>query len=86
MVGPVGRLEVLDGATNLIPGRCELWLDIPSGDDTTRAAVADVMAAIDRIAWHLVSGAGHDAMMFNGRTDVGMLFVRSGNAGSVIAA
>jgi hypothetical protein len=75
---------VLDGATKVIPGRCELWLDIPSGDDTTRAAVVDVLAAIDRIGRHLVSGAGHDAVMF-GRTDVGMLFVRSGNAGSVIA-
>jgi N-carbamoyl-L-amino-acid hydrolase len=29
----------------------------------------------------LVSGAGHDAMMFDGITDVGMLFVRCGNDG-----
>jgi acetylornithine deacetylase/succinyl-diaminopimelate desuccinylase-like protein len=29
----------------------------------------------------LVSGAGHDAVMFDGITDVGMLFVRCGNDG-----
>lgn len=30
---------------------------------------------------YLVSGAGHDAVMFDGLTDVGMLFVRCGNGG-----
>lgn len=30
---------------------------------------------------HLVSGAGHDAIMFDGLTDIGMLFVRCGNGG-----
>src|SRR5262249_58385466 len=30
---------------------------------------------------HLPSGAGHDAMMFDGLTDVAMLFVRCGNGG-----
>ncbi len=30
---------------------------------------------------HLVSGAGHDAIMFGGLTDIGMLFVRCGNGG-----
>ena len=30
---------------------------------------------------HLPSGAGHDAVMFSGVTDVGMLFVRCGNGG-----
>ena len=29
----------------------------------------------------LVSGPGHDAVMFDGVTDVGMLFVRCGNGG-----
>ncbi len=29
----------------------------------------------------LPSGAGHDAVMFSGVTDVGMLFVRCGNGG-----
>jgi len=30
---------------------------------------------------HLPSGAGHDAMMFDGLTEIGMLFVRCGNGG-----
>jgi allantoate deiminase/N-carbamoyl-L-amino-acid hydrolase len=30
---------------------------------------------------HLPSGAGHDAVMFDGVTDIGMLFVRCGNGG-----
>jgi allantoate deiminase/N-carbamoyl-L-amino-acid hydrolase len=29
----------------------------------------------------LPSGAGHDAVMFDGVTDIGMLFVRCGNGG-----
>jgi acetylornithine deacetylase/succinyl-diaminopimelate desuccinylase-like protein len=29
----------------------------------------------------LLSGAGHDAVMFSGLTDIGMLFVRCGNDG-----
>ena len=110
-----------NGAINVIPGRCDLSLDIRAGDDATRdAAVADVLAeiaqdrrrrnvtieikeiqrgpavpcspdlqaqlaaAIERAGirpYHLPSGAGHDAVMFNGVTDVGMLFVRCGNGG-----
>ena len=51
LVGTVGRLSVPGGAINVIPGRCELSLDIRAADDTTRdAAVADVLAEIDRIA------------------------------------
>ena len=41
-------------------------------------------AAIERTgqrALRLPSGAGHDAVMFNGLTDIGMLFVRCGNGG-----
>ena len=41
-------------------------------------------AAIDRAGMRprsLMSGAGHDAVMFDGLTDVGMLFVRCGNGG-----
>jgi hydantoinase/carbamoylase family amidase len=121
LVGTVGRLSVPNGAINVIPGRCELSLDIRAGDDATRdAAVADVLAEVERIArrrnvtteikeiqrgpavpcsarvqaqlaaatqragirpYHLPSGAGHDAVMFAGLTDVGMLFVRCGNGG-----
>jgi hydantoinase/carbamoylase family amidase len=121
LVGTVGRLAVPNGAINIIPGRCELSLDIRAADDATRdAAVVDVMAEIGRIAAHrgvaieskevqrtaavrcsprlqsllgeavahvgieprhLPSGAGHDAVMFDGVTDLAMLFVRCGNGG-----
>jgi hydantoinase/carbamoylase family amidase len=51
LVGTVGRLSVPDGAINVIPGRCELSLDIRAADDDTRdAAVADVLAEITHIA------------------------------------
>lgn len=51
LVGTVGRLEVPNGAVNVIPGRCELSIDIRAGDDARRdAAVADVLAEIERIA------------------------------------
>jgi hydantoinase/carbamoylase family amidase len=121
LVGTVGRLEIPNGAINVIPGRCDLWLDIRAGDDATRdAAVQDILATIAQIAerrgvtaeiteiarhpavacaphmqvllaqavdragvspFHLSSGAGHDAAMFSGLTDIGMLFVRCGNGG-----
>jgi allantoate deiminase/N-carbamoyl-L-amino-acid hydrolase len=121
LVGTVGQLAVPNGAINIIPGRCELSLDIRAADDATRdAAVADVVAEIARIAArrgvaieskevqrtaavacsprlqslladavaragvkprHLASGAGHDAMMFDGVCDLAMLFVRCGNGG-----
>ena len=51
LVGTVGQLGVPGGAINVIPGRCELSLDIRAGDDAVRdAAVADVLTAIERIA------------------------------------
>ena len=121
ILGTVGRLTVPNGAINLIPGRCELSLDIRSGDDKARkAAVGDILENIARIAddrgvkatttevldeaavpcsarlqkafaasiaraglavRRLPSGAGHDAVMFSGITDIGMLFVRCGNGG-----
>lgn len=121
LVGTVGRLVVADGAINVIPGRCDLSLDIRAGDDVTRdAAAADVLAEIGAIGKRrgvtietreiqrtpavpcsprfrqqladaiarkgirphdLPSGAGHDASMFNGLTEIGMLFVRCGNGG-----
>ena len=121
LVGTVGQLAVPNGAINIIPGRCELSLDVRAADDSTRdAAVFDVMTEIGRIAAkrgviieskevqrtaavdcsprlqslladavtragakprYLPSGAGHDAMMFDGITDTAMLFVRCGNGG-----
>jgi hydantoinase/carbamoylase family amidase len=51
LVGTVGQLLVPNGAINIIPGRCELSLDVRAGDDATRdAAVADILAEADRIA------------------------------------
>jgi allantoate deiminase/N-carbamoyl-L-amino-acid hydrolase len=51
LVGTVGRLEVPGGAVNVIPGRCELTLDLRAGDDAVRdAALADVLAEIESIA------------------------------------
>ena len=51
LVGTVGRLEVTPGAINVIPGRCELSLDVRAGADATRdAAIADIKAAIEEIA------------------------------------
>jgi allantoate deiminase/N-carbamoyl-L-amino-acid hydrolase len=121
LVGTVGQVAVPGGAVNVVPGRCELTLDIRAVDDATRdAAVGDVLAEIGRIAerrnvivdiretgrwsaiaaaprlavalehavgragirpFRLVSGAGHDALMFDGVCDMAMLFVRCGNGG-----
>jgi beta-ureidopropionase / N-carbamoyl-L-amino-acid hydrolase len=51
LVGTVGKFEVPDGAVNVIPGRCELSMDVRSGSDALRdAAVADLGAAIGAIA------------------------------------
>jgi len=121
LVGTVGQLSVPHGIINVIPGFCELSLDVRSIDDTVRdGAIADIVAAIQKIANRrqvtatvkeiarhdavpcapqmqsalaqaiaragietifLPSGAGHDAEMFAGIADIGMLFVRSGNGG-----
>jgi len=51
LVGTVGMLAVPDGATNVIPGRCDFTIDIRAGDDATRdAAVDDVVRACELIA------------------------------------
>ncbi len=51
LVGTVGQLTVPHGLINVIPGSCELSLDIRSVDDGTRsAATHDIMAAIEEIA------------------------------------
>jgi len=50
LVGTVGKLDVPHGAVNVIPGACEFSLDIRAPDDATRdAAVADVLAEIERV-------------------------------------
>ena len=121
LVGTVGQLAVPHGLINVIPGSCELSLDVRAGDDNVRdGAIADIFAAVQTIAtrrgvtveiseigshpavpcsgamqaaladaiartgiapFHLASGAGHDAAMFGGLTEIGMLFVRCGNGG-----
>jgi allantoate deiminase/N-carbamoyl-L-amino-acid hydrolase len=51
LVGTVGRLGVPDGAINVIPGRCDFTMDIRAAEDAIRdAAVADILATIDRVA------------------------------------
>lgn len=50
LVGTVGQLNVPGGAINVIPGRCELSVDIRSGEDSVRdAAFSDVKAECERI-------------------------------------
>jgi len=50
LVGTVGQLTVPHGLINVIPGSCELSLDVRSVDDGTRsAATHDIMAAIEEI-------------------------------------
>jgi beta-ureidopropionase / N-carbamoyl-L-amino-acid hydrolase len=51
LVGTVGRLNVLEGAINVIPGRCEFSIDVRSGSDAERdAAYQDLGAEFSRIA------------------------------------
>jgi N-carbamoyl-L-amino-acid hydrolase len=51
LVGTVGQLVVPHGIINVIPGYCELSLDIRAGDDASHAAaIADILAAICQIA------------------------------------
>jgi allantoate deiminase/N-carbamoyl-L-amino-acid hydrolase len=123
LVGTVGQMQVPSGAMNVIPGRCELSVDIRADRDPVRdAAFTAVLTESERIAarrnveiqWRKVldvgcvpcapkmqqlwadsigrvtrnaevrrlpSGAGHDAMVMAGITEMGMLFVRCGNGG-----
>ncbi len=51
LVGTVGQLNVPGGAMNVIPGRCDLSVDIRADADSTRkAALSDVHAESERIA------------------------------------
>ncbi len=51
VVGTVGRLDVPQGAVNVIPGRCHLSIDVRAGEDARRdAADADIRGEIERIA------------------------------------
>lgn len=121
LVGTIGQLIVPGGAINVIPGRCDLSLDIRSEDEgkltraiaATRGRVAEIEQArgvtiavtelqrtpvvpcspsLRRLladalqkasvpVRNLPSGAGHDAVMFDGFAPLAMLFVRCGNGG-----
>jgi len=121
VVGTIGQIAVTDGAANVIPGQCELSLDIRADHggkldaaigyvlakirqiEVSRGVAIDVRdlhrtpvipcaprmqrllaGSIERVGaavCHLPSGAGHDAAMFHGVTEIGMLFVRCGNGG-----
>jgi beta-ureidopropionase / N-carbamoyl-L-amino-acid hydrolase len=51
LVGTVGQLRVPDGAMNVIPGRCDLSVDVRAPTDDVRdAAMADIVAASRNIA------------------------------------
>ena len=50
LVGTVGQIAVPHGLINVIPGSCELSLDVRSTDDAVRhAAIADIRTAIEEI-------------------------------------
>jgi acetylornithine deacetylase/succinyl-diaminopimelate desuccinylase-like protein len=46
-----------------------------------QALMAQALQGAGVETFYLASGAGHDAVMFAGVTDIGMLFVRCGNGG-----
>ncbi len=121
LMGTVGQLQVPAGAVNVIPGLCELSLDVRSDSaDELKKALGDIAVRIEAIAArrgvsaeiekvaelppvrctprlqdalgravahqglavrNLLSGPSHDAVMFDGMTDIGLLFVRCGNGG-----
>ncbi|HEY0063002.1 MAG TPA: allantoate amidohydrolase [Telluria sp.] len=50
LVGTVGQLQVPNGSVNVIPGHCQLSLDIRAADDAVRlAAVKDILEGIGAI-------------------------------------
>jgi len=51
LVGTVGQFDVPGGAANVVPGRALFSIDVRAEQDAQReAAVADILAAIERIA------------------------------------
>lgn len=51
LVGTVGKLEVPGGAINVIPGRCDLSIDVRCGNDTARdRAFHDIGLEMEHIA------------------------------------
>ncbi|MDB5749796.1 MAG: N-carbamoyl-L-amino-acid hydrolase-like protein, partial [Ramlibacter sp.] len=59
-VGTIGMLEVPNGSTNVVPGRCVFTLDLRAPNDPQRdALVADVLARLQAICGR--RGLGHTA-------------------------
>jgi allantoate deiminase len=51
LVATVGRMQVLPGATNVVPGRAQFSLDVRAGDNATRdAGAAGILQRFDAIA------------------------------------
>ncbi|PLS81277.1 MAG: allantoate amidohydrolase [Chloroflexi bacterium] len=115
-VATVGQIAAEPGASNVIPGRVTLSLDVRHQDDALREQALEALhdqafkiatrrhvvvqwqtvqesrsvlcspwlieqleRAIEHVGYavhHLPSGAGHDAVVMAGLTDVAMLFVR----------
>ena len=55
--------------------------DSAIADPALQNAIEEASAKLDFKTHRLPSGAGHDAVAFDGFTDIGMLFVRCGNGG-----
>lgn len=79
ILAAIGRIAVRRGVTADVAeiGR-HAAVPCPPG---LHSALAQAVARAGIEPFHLASGAGHDAAMFAGVTDVGMLFVRCGNGG-----
>jgi len=64
VVGTMGMLEVPNGSTNVIPGRCRFTLDIRATTDAVRdACVADVLAELHAICDRRGVAAGIEETM-----------------------
>jgi beta-ureidopropionase / N-carbamoyl-L-amino-acid hydrolase len=70
-----GRRGVQLGAHELLRAKA-----VPCAPHLQRL-LAESIERANLPARRLASGAGHDAVMFDGLTDIGMLFVRCGNGG-----
>ncbi|MCC7348479.1 MAG: allantoate amidohydrolase [Variibacter sp.] len=69
VVGTVGQLGVPNGATNIVPGRCELSLDVRASEDAVRdAALAEILAAMAEIAARRGVAVAHREVHRSGAT------------------
>ena len=91
-VATVGILNVPNGSTNVVPGRCQFTLDMRAPNNAQRGAAAPSAPewqqrwekAVDSLGvplYRMPSGAGHDAMKLHEIMPQAMLFVRGENSG-----